>query len=260
MALPLLFGFMAGYFHKVRKRKESILKRIAHIVDAEGGKFLLYLFFAGAVSIGIICSLSRSGILFALVSCFLFFVLYTRLQKHFSRGFLVFALVFIVSGIVAAITWEPLAARFMKMSEEFTADRARLILYKDTFGIFLKYPLTGTGAGTFIEVFPIYKSFITNDVYRYAHNDYLQLLAEVGIVGLLFLIAMLHAFFTRLFDIFSRKPSRVMLIQIGIACSLISFGLHSMTEFGAQIPAVLVTAIALSTSFWRTPIVQEKED
>ena len=178
MALPLFFGFIAGFFYRNRKRKESLFARIAYVLQAEGGKCLLYVVCSALAGLGIICSMSRSGILFALVSCFIFFALYIKSSKHISRGFFIFAAVFVGSAVVFGITWEPLLSRFMQISQEFTADRARLVLYKDTLHIFAHFPISGTGAGTFSQIFPMYQSFTTDDVYRYAHNDYLQLFAE----------------------------------------------------------------------------------
>ena len=44
-------------------------------------------------------------------------------------------------------------------------------------------PVLGWGLGTFPVVYPEFRSFYTNFFVNEAHNDYLQLLAEMGLLG-----------------------------------------------------------------------------
>ncbi|MFI5127198.1 MAG: O-antigen ligase family protein, partial [Candidatus Acidiferrales bacterium] len=54
---------------------------------------------------------------------------------------------------------------------------------RDTFRIFRNHYTTGTGLGTLETVFPQYETTYTGRVVDHAHNDYLELLAETGVIG-----------------------------------------------------------------------------
>src|SRR2546423_5851659 len=59
----------------------------------------------------------------------------------------------------------------------------RLTIDRDAFQMFRTKPLMGWGLGTFPVVYPQFRSFYTNFFVNEAHNDYLQLLVEMGLLG-----------------------------------------------------------------------------
>jgi len=54
----------------------------------------------------------------------------------------------------------------------------RIQLIKNSFKIFLRYPITGAGVGNFFTI-----NGHENDMWLPAHNQYLQMLSETGIIG-----------------------------------------------------------------------------
>ena len=58
----------------------------------------------------------------------------------------------------------------------------RVSIYRDTLHIVRDHPWTGTGLGTLETVFPRYESHYDGLVVDHAHNDYLELLAETGLI------------------------------------------------------------------------------
>lgn len=72
---------------------------------------------------------------------------------------------------------------------------ARIDRYKNTIAMFKENWLTGVGLGNWEKYYPLYyksaavdKQFNEKTQPKYAHNDFLQFIAETGIVGILFLI------------------------------------------------------------------------
>ena len=53
----------------------------------------------------------------------------------------------------------------------------------DTWRVFLDHPATGTGLGTLPTVFPAYETLYDGKFVNHAHNDYLEALADTGLVG-----------------------------------------------------------------------------
>src|SRR5260370_8448850 len=67
-------------------------------------------------------------------------------------------------------------------SLEVTAGK-RASMRRDTWQIFLHNPVAGTGLGTLQIVYPLYESLYDGKIVNHAHNDYLEALAETGILG-----------------------------------------------------------------------------
>jgi O-antigen ligase len=59
----------------------------------------------------------------------------------------------------------------------------RTDLSRDTLAIVGDYPLTGTGAGSFYSVFPMYNTGELNFGFaKHAHNDYLEFATDLGLL------------------------------------------------------------------------------
>jgi len=61
-------------------------------------------------------------------------------------------------------------------------------MWNDTIALIKDFPVLGVGLGDYIYIFPKYRTFdLSRGVLRYAHNDYLHLLVEMGTIGGIFL-------------------------------------------------------------------------
>ena len=78
-------------------------------------------------------------------------------------------------------------------------------IWQDTKNIIRDFPQTGTGLGTFSSVFPMYRTHEWEERFlRFAHCDYLQLVSETGIIGIILIIVFL-VYFVRLYFLTVRK-------------------------------------------------------
>lgn len=64
----------------------------------------------------------------------------------------------------------------------------RIFMYRKTVPLILDNPILGTGPGTFIYAFTPYRPRGLNLFWNYAHNDYLQIASEMGLLGLSFFL------------------------------------------------------------------------
>lgn len=100
-------------------------------------------------------------------------------------------------------------------------------------------PWTGTGAGTFRWVFPAFKDErFGAGFYEHAHNDYLELLIEQGIIGAGLLGAGVAALFAAALAGSLRRHDPV-LRGVLFACvwGCTSLLVHGLVDFNLQIPA-----------------------
>lgn len=146
--------------------------------------------------------------------------------------------------LVGMLTWlggKELTARVSSISQESKTEISggmRLTIDRDSIRMWRQRPVLGWGLGTFPVVYPQFRSFYTNFFVNEAHNDYLQLLTEMGILGfaamLWFLVVLFRKALPKIGNWMNDVPSAVTL-----ACTLGLTGIlvHSVFDFNLQIPA-----------------------
>lgn len=114
-------------------------------------------------------------------------------------------------------------------------------------------PLIGTGIGTFIWSFPAYRPEGLNVLANYAHNDYLQLMVDMGVLALplmlwLIYIVVVEGFRGQSSGNPTKKEGFKLRdgILLGCAVGILSLCLHGLVDFNFQITSniLLVSAFA----------------
>ncbi len=123
--------------------------------------------------------------------------------------------------------------------------QGRLGFWQSGLRIFRDYPLLGTGAGTFGAVHPLYQ----RDVRFYAsdaHNRYLQTAAELGLIGVVTLAAIVISA-ARLWwrTLQAVRQTDAYPLVAGIGLGLATFALHSAVDMDWRFPANPALAFAL---------------
>ncbi|GEM_PF-6503115 len=123
----------------------------------------------------------------------------------------------------------------------------RPAMWRGTWDLIRENPWTGQGVGSFVFDFPRHRPAGLYRLINYAHNDYLQLVAEQGLVGLLIIVAIASLLFRRIVRLvrLSQTPWK-QAFGIGGLMGLISLALHSLIDFPWHIPAVAFQASALA--------------
>jgi O-Antigen ligase len=111
-----------------------------------------------------------------------------------------------------------------------------------------EHPLTGVGPGRIALVWTT--SGGRTVISRYAHNEYLQLLVQLGVVGFLLLLVLLAAITRMVWQGRAAAPSPRL--WAGVAAGLVALAVHSGLDFLWHIPAIpLLGALLISLT---TPI------
>ena len=149
--------------------------------------------------------------------------------------------------------------RFAKFQSLEVSEARRLVMIGDTWHIFLDHPWVGTGLGTLSVVYPRYESYHDGKIVNHAHNDYVEMLAEAGVVGgisaLAFIVLLFRSALARLSA--SRIPAETA-IRAGALVACAGLLAHSLVDINLHVPSnalLFLLQAALATS-----IVQPTHD
>jgi O-antigen ligase len=193
---------------------------------------------------GILYSFSRMGFIIAMVSLVMMAMLsidpFARMLRTRT------SLAVIAVAVVLMFIFLPpprLLERFAQIasSESVTADD-RVQIWRQTLSLIAEYPVFGTGLGGFVSTSAKFEPAVTLLTTNAAHNDYLEFVAELGIVGfpiLALLVGAVVVHTTRVFLRVSEPSDR----SLAIAClaSLAAMLLHSFVDFNLHIPSNAMT-------------------
>jgi O-antigen ligase len=133
--------------------------------------------------IALFLSASRGGIVSFAVEIVILFLL-LLVHRVQSRYMMVGGAIVLCA--VLAVSWigvQQVLQRFTSYRTLEVSVGKRAAMRRDTWKIFLDHPVAGTGLGTLQRVFPPYDSEYDGKVVNHTHNDYLEALAETGILG-----------------------------------------------------------------------------
>ena len=123
---------------------------------------------------------------------------------------------------------------------------SRALIWADTVRLVGAYPVFGCGLGAYESALQPYKTVAPLLTVDYAHNDYLQLLAELGVLGfapLLFLVAVIYRRALRHATRLVRGPDAYL--ALATAGGLTAIAIHSLADFNLYIPANAMAAVWL---------------
>jgi O-Antigen ligase len=138
--------------------------------------------------------------------------------------------------IGAAYTSQADASPLTRLASDVVTAR-RVALWHDAVVLMVNHPLTGVGPGNFDSFSPVARS---DQDEQWAHNEFLQFGAEIGVAGFLLLSA---AFVWGISRLLIRHPLDSVAALGAAAVTIV--GVHASIEYVLQRPAVPVVAAAL---------------
>lgn len=204
--------------------------------------------------VGLILSKSRMGnaaALAGILGLVIIGLLVSRHQRNYSWRLLLLLVAIVVVDLLIVGGWfglEGLLERFGMGLE----DNYRFKMWPGVWQAFKAYFWLGSGLGTFAVAYPEFHPQGLWGLPTHAHNDYLEFLIEVGVVGVLPLLVIVLLTIRHSFQLVARRRDPVVR-GVGYTClaALIMMGLHSTTSFNLQIPAnafIFVLILGLSWS------------
>jgi O-antigen ligase len=211
-------------------------------------RILFYAFIVILLLIAVVFSRSRMGIFSVLASLIL--VAFLGRLGGGRRAWMVVTLLVITCSMTYAI-WigvGPVIFRFKALTPSALEDPyGRAAIWKQASGIIRDYPAVGTGLGTFAVAFRRYQTTLLDLLIDHAHNDFLEVTTDTGILGAALLFIPIMGLLIKMILAYAGARSAyrrsVLLACIGGTSALL---IHSAADFNLQVPAnALLFAVVL---------------
>lgn len=178
---------------------------------------------------------SRGGWISLAVSLLVMNIVLIKRRRLGKLSLWVFLL---ISGIIFAFSYlnrEEIPKRIETMTnvqEKETSMPTRFKIWQGTIAIIRANPLIGTGIGVFDWGFYRYRPEGLNVRAVHAHNDYLHMAAEMGMLAPLVMVWLFALVVSRGF-----RKKNFSSVTLGCAIGVLSLSLHGLVDFNFHIPA-----------------------
>ncbi len=221
------------------------------VTGAYPGLRLLLGFAAALMGVASVLSLSRGGMTSLFAALMFLVAMSGKLWPHRQaqigvRLVRIGAVVAILVAIIGGVIWvgaEPVITRITNTitapegQQPDTLYRSRGWLWQGTWAVFVAHPIAGVGYGAYQTAYHLYDP--GNGLYMvdFAHNDYLQVLADCGIIG----GALAVWFMVSLFRLINRglqvRDRLLAGLALGGGGGIFAILVHSLFDFNLQVPS-----------------------
>jgi O-antigen ligase len=231
-----------------------------------GEKRLVYGVAAVFMGVAAIFTLSRGG----MISIFaqMVFIAAMSFRRHYKltgdseRGkaqaaSAIAAVSAVLAAIVIGVIWigaEPVINRIATgdpnssdLSKAQTFYSVRGEIWENTWTMIRQNPLVGVGLGAYETAYPIYaRENGMQGITAEAHNDYLQILADAGVIGGILALWFIWALFRAIARGVSSPDPLMAGIALGAGAGLFGMLVHSLFDFNLHLPSHAIVFLLLS--------------
>ncbi|MHC5058153.1 MAG: O-antigen ligase family protein [Planctomycetota bacterium] len=199
----------------------------------------VWLGLAAITSLALVLTLSRFGIASALVGALLALAVFTR-RRAFWAGLVGLLVVVALGALLAA---DPVLERYSLLFESGATGSGRAPCWRMALPLAADFATTGSGAGTFRHAFAPYQEPSLGGWWKFAHNDYLNVLTDCGVVGLAAAVAAAAFLMRRLLSLRRSGDRTTRAAGFAAFLALSTLLVHSFGDYPLRQPA---NAIALA--------------
>ncbi len=249
--MNMLFGLALGFLFALHFRPSAPLSDSEKLAQS-----WIAALACGLIGVPVLLSRSRAGavILLLLVALALGLTLLGRRRGRYRAAALLLLVLAMTLGVGSLLGLDTLARKFQTAG---TSLEQRMEVYADTLRLIAEHPWKGVGPMNYEWRFRPYQSAQGRVWYDYAHNDYLQVIAEWGVpLGLCLWGFVLWRFWRGVSLFLSAEDGWRRGLALGCLLAVFSILLHSLVDFNLYIPAnqaVFWAIIALGWALDRNP-------
>jgi O-antigen ligase len=250
MSLCVMVGWLLGRIEGTVPIESRMPRRRPPVTDDVGAVLLMgTAVVLGAISLFWIVSRSAITSFGITMALFAWLVLKRQPMSTGKRTF--------VLGVLAVVPLAGVAWRGVDVLARWFVDErsllSRIDAWRDGWHVVRDFPVLGTGLNTYSPAMFVYQQGNPGFHMAQAHNDYLQLLAEGGLVvtvaamvtAVLLIIAIRRALYAAQIEV------RGYWVRAGAAVGLMAIAFQELVEFSLQIPAnafLFCTLVAITVT------------
>jgi len=139
---------------------------------------------------------------------------------------------------------------FLKLKSRMNTVFWRVNVWEDSLQMIQERPILGHGLNTYMKLFQNYRRTVLHHP-TYAHNCYLQMSTEIGLLGLIFFLWLIFKIFQQVYIIISDRlagEKNLRILLIGLSSGVLAFLIHSAFDvnfYSLQLSAYLWLTIGL---------------
>jgi O-antigen ligase len=226
-------------------------------------------FVAVILSVALVRSASRGGILTVAIGLGLSLLVFLRRRRPGLRTLILGAIAVTVLLALAIPLLKGRTEVLARRGEESVADAGglRFGLMKAAFHQWLDHPVFGSGLGSFPWTSQIHKPPTGAATMEKAHNDYAEWFAETGLAGGVVAVGALVLLWRELLRAIARCRRRYWYALVGVFGGVASVLLHELFDFGLQVPAIAAqlailagVIVGLERAAYRAPGRYEEDE
>jgi O-antigen ligase len=254
LAVPLVFGYLAAHgtaHHHGSSVSRPWQARVRALAD---GRTIWLTATAVFMVVALAVTLSRSA-MFGFTVAALLGVWFRPAGGHAAarRPARWIAAGLLIAAAVVLVRVDP-ATLGTRLAAAPVSAASRLAIWRDTGPVVRDFWLTGTGAGTYETVMLLYQRSTPEVRFNQAHNHYLQLAAEGGVLLVIPLLLGLRAYIREAGAILRSDSSGMYFVRVGAVCGLAGVAAQSIWETGLTTPANALLAAVLAAIAVHQPI------
>jgi O-antigen ligase len=236
MAIPVAAALaLQAVKSTARAWRRRSRRRWISLLDGEGPAAWRWSAATAVLVVGLLASQSRGGLASAAISMAVLVALIRRREG---------ALLLLLALLPFAF-WVVQEGKINHGEPLWSANDGRLpvrpIIWRDTLRVFPHFPLLGVGLGAFPVAYRRYQTVFMHEVVPAAHNEYLQGMLELGLLGAALMCLLIFEFARR-----GVTAARRDTLAAGAFCAAIASAVHCVVDFNWHIPANALTFAALA--------------
>jgi O-antigen ligase len=126
---------------------------------------------------------------------------------------------------------------FLGRSQDAHLLEGRVVVWQSSGEMIRDFPVTGAGFGAFREMFQRYLPAGAAKRWGHAHNDYLELLLDGGVIAVLLVVWLIWGYASRVLRRLRSRSGGLSVTRLGLAIGVASLAAHALIDFNHQIPA-----------------------
>jgi O-antigen ligase len=234
MAIPLAVGLLSAFVSRgMQGVKPTLRDRLVWLASADASRTTLLGFAILTMALALVMTMSRSGMIALSAAFAIAAVTMSRRQSGAGRQVA-------VTGYLAAVTllvvwWvgtDVIVTRFG--SADALSISQRPAIWRDTVAIARDFWLTGTGLNTYGVSTLYYQTSVPDLHLNEAHNDYLQLAAEGGLLLGIPILLTIGAFVWHVRQRFREDVGSTWWVRMGAVTGILAVAVQSLAEFSLQ--------------------------